>query len=463
MKKLILKATAVASLALLHGMTLAAAIDLDATSPVSRKFASEQTITTSIALVHNGATSADLSATVVTGATLPVDTAAYIRFDLSSGTFTANPTMTVQDSTPGGETVAVAQGGAGQSYVIFSVTPSAGNSLVSTGAAVMTPTSITVTNQNTVTLTYKLFETLTNAANSTLPLKTTTKNYIAFQGTTSTTVTGATKTADVAASPAYTGFTSATAPLATVVVADTGTMSIAAGTAATAATVVSGGVPTVDGDFTSFVNDDGTYTGGALNRVFLSNSGTCATTDLPATALTATKATFASIAGAALAATRYLCVTAEGTPVITAGSYTMSIDYTGVAGFVVTDVAAVAAGSIVRNGTNLVAPLVQTPGTYLARLVLSNSGTVARTYTVRAISETGTTVTLSGAAAAGTLGANSTTVVDLPALLAGTGFTGATRGTLLVTVNGPSSAIDGLYQITNPTTGAISNHALILK
>jgi hypothetical protein len=79
------------------------------------------------------------------------------------------------------------------------------------------------------------------------------------------------------------------------------------------------------------------------------------------------------------------------------------------------------------------------------------------------VSETGTTLTLSGAAASGTLAANSTTIVDLPALVTGTGFTTAPRGTLLVTVNGPSSAIDGLYQITNPATGAISNHTLIVK
>ena len=45
------------------------------------------------------------------------------------------------------------------------------------------------------------------------------------------------------------------------------------------------------------------------------------------------------------------------------------------------------------------------------------------------------------------------------ALLTGSGFTGAARGSLVVTVNAPSSSIDGLYQIVQPT-GGISNYIM---
>ena len=92
----------------------------------------------------------------------------------------------------------------------------------------------------------------------------------------------------------------------------------------------------------------------------------------------------------------------------------------------------------------MVAPLVQVPGGYLSRLVLTNISATDRTYSVRAVAESGTTVTLTGAALGGTLNGNSTTVVDLAGLMT---TVGKTRGTLVVTVNGPIGQVDGLYQI----------------
>lgn len=463
MKKLSLKAIAVAAGALIHGMAFAT-IDLDSSSAVAAKFASEITVssTATVALTN---TATILSTTVATGATLPLNAVAYIRYDLSSGTFTANPTLTVTDSA-GTATAAVAQGGAGASFVIFSVTPSAPTaSLTSAGAVVLAPGSITVGSQATVSQTYKLFETLTNAANNVNPLKTATKDIIAFQQGLTTTITGGTLTASVNASPAYTAFTSSTTPLATLVIAETASTFKAAGTAVTDGDVFASGVISVAGDFSFAQNDAGTYTGAALNRVFLSTSSTCATVDAAATSLSAAAAGFASITGSSLAATRYLCVTPEGTPAINAGSYVASIDYTAGAGYTVSDVAAAAAGSIVRDGVTLVAPLVQTTTGYVTRLVLTNNGTVERAYTISGLSETGTTVALNGALASGTLAANSTKVIEIssPAitnsLFTGTGFTGSARGSLVVTVNAPLSAIDGLYQIVNPA-GGVSNYLL---
>ena len=57
--------------------------------------------------------------------------------------------------------------------------------------------------------------------------------------------------------------------------------------------------------------------------------------------------------------------------------------------------------------------------------------------------------------------ANGTIVVDLKDVM--TSFTTdmAPRGTLNVTVAGPNSQIQGLYQIVNPTSGSISNHVMV--
>ena len=114
---------------------------------------------------------------------------------------------------------------------------------------------------------------------------------------------------------------------------------------------------------------------------------------------------------------------------------------------------------IVRDGTQLQAPLVQVPGGWISRLVLTNTSSIARPYTISVISETGNTVTTDNLT--GTVPANGTYVIeDLNSVL--TGFTTQyRRATLNVSVAGPNTAIQGLYQIVNPEKGSISNHVLV--
>ncbi len=117
-----------------------------------------------------------------------------------------------------------------------------------------------------------------------------------------------------------------------------------------------------------------------------------------------------------------------------------------------------ALGRIVRDGTVLQAPLVQVPGGWLSRLVLTNTSSIARPYTISVMGEAGNTVSTNNLT--GTIPANGTYVVeDLNSVL--TGFTGAPRATLNVSVAGPNTAIQGLYQIVNPDKGSISNHVLV--
>jgi len=138
-----------------------------------------------------------------------------------------------------------------------------------------------------------------------------------------------------------------------------------------------------------------------------------------ATALSATAATLAAIAGGDLANTHRLCFAPEGaTQQIQASTYTGSLDLTANAGFTVFD-PALNIGSISRNGINAVAPLVQISPGFTARLALVNRGSVSRDYTVAAVSESGVTLTLSGALAGGTLAANQTRIIEMNNLISG--------------------------------------------
>jgi len=177
-----------------------------------------------------------------------------------------------------------------------------------------------------------------------------------------------------------------------------------------------------------------------------------------AATVTGTTATFASTLTAAdLTGTTYLCLEANGTSEIAASAYTGTLTPAAQTGFAIAN-QTLNVGAITRNGTVMVAPLAQIPAGWISRLVLNNIGSTDRTYTVRAVNEAGTTITLSGAAASGTLTANSTTVVDLSTTMAG-----GARGTLVVTVNGPEAQIEGMYQIVNGSANTISNHVLAHK
>ena len=108
-----------------------------------------------------------------------------------------------------------------------------------------------------------------------------------------------------------------------------------------------------------------------------------------------------------------------------------------------------------RNGTELQAPLAQIPNGWLSRLVLTNTGSQARPYTIRVMTEEG--VTVSTGTLSGTVPANGTKVIDDLSTV----FSGNNRATLVVNVAGPTNQIQGLYQVVNPDKGSVSNHVLV--
>jgi len=172
-----------------------------------------------------------------------------------------------------------------------------------------------------------------------------------------------------------------------------------------------------------------------------------------------TPITFSGLDASAMSGGMNVCMKFDGTTAIPAGSITAQVGGTALSGYSLSAPAATTLIEITRNGTTLVAPLVNVPAGWISRLVLTNRGPAA-TYTVSAVSETGTTVTLTGAASSGTIAASSTTVVDLDTLMT---TVGNARGSLQVTIAGTSSNIDGLYQLVNAATGNLSNYTLISK
>ncbi|KFL37059.1 hypothetical protein N788_11665 [Arenimonas donghaensis DSM 18148 = HO3-R19] len=164
--------------------------------------------------------------------------------------------------------------------------------------------------------------------------------------------------------------------------------------------------------------------------------------------------------GSADALDHQLCFLADGATPIAAGEYTVSLDAVPAAPavFAVTDLGPFDLGAITRNGTELQAPLAQVPGGWISRIVLTNSGPVGRAFRIEVFGETGNVISTSGPMS-GVIEAEATRVIDLDGVL--TGFTGAPRATVKLTVAAPSQQIQGLYQIVNPDSGSISNHVMV--
>ena len=209
---------------------------------------------------------------------------------------------------------------------------------------------------------------------------------------------------------------------------------------------------TVAGDFSPAANAAAPlYTGAALARVDLNGAN--------ANALSATSARF-DVGNTAFTGALFQLERRVGN-VIFAADYTASLNAVAAFPLVysVYNIGSRDAGHIVRNGTELQAPLAQVPGGWLSRMALTNTGNQARAYTIKVMSETGNTI--GTANLTGTVPANGTTVVDLNSVITSYTANMSPRATLVVNVAGPNDQIQGLYQIVNPTSGSISNHVMV--
>ena len=219
-----------------------------------------------------------------------------------------------------------------------------------------------------------------------------------------------------------------------------------AGPAITLADLMAAGTALVfEGDFS------------AAADVFFSPNADCSVNIQSADDFSEVEAVFTI--GNADALAHQLCFLAGTTP-IPASDYTVALDAVPVAPtvYAVADLGPLALGRITRNGTELQAPLAQVPGGWLSRIVLTNAGPVGRAFRIEVFGEAGNTITTSGPMS-GVIEAQATRVIDLDTVL--TGFTGAPRATVKLTVAAPTGQVQGLYQIVNPDSGSISNHVMV--
>lgn len=385
-----------------------------------------------------------------------------VTVDLTNGAkFIANPTLTCLTTTGSNSAalnVAPIFGGAATTQAVFSITTGGANtpSYTSTGC-IVTATTVSVTGAHVdvgLAITYKYGSLASSTVNGTL---------ITFiSGLTAAAAAGNDAVAQVGS-----GFVSLTGA-ATSLSAGTITWG-KQGSAAATATMAT---PFNLGDALGATSGSITVAGASLAAtrvtagVWLQTvaSGACAATAGGGVLATAaggvTPITFTGLTPSDLSAGVNVCMAFDGTTAIPAGSITATLGGTALSGHTLPAQTAKTLLTITRNGTTLVAPLVNVPAGWISRLVLVNRGAASANYTVTATGETGTTVTLTGAAASGTLTGSSTTVVDLSTLMT---TVGNTRGSLEVIIGGSSSNVDGLYQLVNATTGSVSNYTLISK
>ncbi|PZQ32581.1 MAG: hypothetical protein DI562_03250 [Stenotrophomonas acidaminiphila] len=222
------------------------------------------------------------------------------------------------------------------------------------------------------------------------------------------------------------------------------------GTAITLADLLAAGTSIdVAGDYSLAASTGATpFNAAALARVQLNSTN--------ATALTSTTASFtvgsAGFTGADFDLTRRAGV------LIPEATYTATLKAVSAnpAVYKVNDVAGVKLGSIVRNGTELQAPLAQIPAGFISRIALTNTSGIARPYTITLLNVEGENAVTPGTLT-GTIPANGTKVIDALTSV----FTGNNRATVVVNVAGPSKSIQGLYQIVNLNTGAVSNQVMV--
>lgn len=275
-----------------------------------------------------------------------------------------------------------------------------------------------------------------------------------------------TVTADVGADPSYTTFVGGA--LSGTINTGLGVATIAGGTLTAAGTPVNLSTlldlantsVTIAGDF-SFIraNNGATAYSGALARA------TAFGTNPVAGNLSADAAKFvlgATYAGAATPVTLGAkSNTASFNPVINVSDYTASLNAAQTVAISAAYNAPVLAprviGDIDRNGLTLQAPLVQTPDGWISRLVLTNTSSVDRPYTITVLTEAGVTATTG--TLSGTIPANGTKVIDDLKTVFTTD--GAPRGTVVVDIASRNNDVQGLYQIVNPASGSISNHVLV--
>jgi hypothetical protein len=471
-RNLILRAAVVAAFAISSSAAFAAAVNLSASPVVPAKFATEL-LSANVALAN---TSSALDLTGKMGWGVAAGAHLYIRVDLTNGKFAAAPALAI--TTAGGSATLSAGGGAASTFAIFDVTDTA-SAIALTNTFTLAPaaTGLTLIDPaQPITVSVKFYTDSTLASTNGTALGTSLSgSYATSAAGLTTTFTPLVSTALVATD--FKGFAAGATPstagpgaiamlgkINTVVNTATPVLVPTSGVAVTAAVLATANDLVLTGDFSAV---------GTTGAIFVDSSTACATsptaTATPAVAgssfvLNTAKTTATATGYATTALTNsafYVCYKADGLLAIPTQTVTAVQTYTGQVSPAVVPAASGTVGTIVRDGTTLVAPLAQNPSAFSSRLILTNTGAIARPYTLSLLTEAGNTTTLVPAAATGSIPAGSTTVVNLVNILANATAGAVPRAGLKVIVAGPKAEISGMIQSINLTTSSLSNYIMV--
>jgi hypothetical protein len=464
MKKqnLILQAALVAAFAAASSSAFAVVTLSPTVASTPAKYASELVSTANVTL--NSLVTGALSLAFSPAWGVAAGNHLYVRIDLTNAKFLTPLTAGELTSTNHGPAVSSlsAGGGAGQSFVIYDMSSPTGI-LLSDVITLATPDLTYVSPTSAATVKVNVYDSasLANAGANGLGF-TLNDNYVSITPALSTTFTPATNTASVAAS--FKNFL-ANSPTGTPAAATTiqlgqvqSTVSLTALKPATSAAVVAADFATAS---------DLVVTGvfgavGLTGNVFLDSSASCATG--PGTNLVLntakTTATATGFAGVPLVAVKpYVCLLTDGTTAVPAQTVTGALTFTGQQVGAIVPGASGTVGNILHDGTELQTPWFSTAAGYTSRIFLTNTGSTAANisgYTI--LTETGNTCT-PGTGRPTSIPANSMVSISGASLCSS--FSAASRAAVIITIEQPTTQIQGVYQIINPTTAAQTAYPML--
>jgi hypothetical protein len=386
-----------AAFALAAGVAVNAQAAIDMTDDVdddALTFATEIDVdaTDGTALANNAA--GDMNTTADLGFARAADMEYFIRFDLSnSAEFAADPTsLQCGDGAAGAadDDGTKSAGGAGESYVIYSLTAGADRSSTDDCTLTIAGDGITVFNQDPVTITYRMYETATAASNQGDALATDSETMIQWGAVLVAEVDTVTPNKiDVTQGSVY--LDGKTEDVVTVIgdvnIDVDGTTLWTDGAAAAMDDLVAAGTDLViSGDFTAAETV-------ANNGVFFDADGdriTCNTVTAAADEITDTSATYTLDDNAIDA---YVCLTVDGTTSIPESSYVATYDVTAAAGSGLADQNLGTISELEKNGSFDRLTFALTPeGAYSNLIRITNPSTLAGNVYITVTNDAGESV-----------------------------------------------------------------------
>jgi hypothetical protein len=386
----------------------------------------------------------------------------HIKVTLSSNaTLAANPTAgDVTFTGCSGTTAAWVGGGISTSSVIYQITGGGDGCAASSDVQIVLP-AVSVSNNQTVTAQYQLFDTAPEAVAGTSALASSGPgNFLTFvSGLATPTLSASTNTLAIGAAPTYTQWSGATnGPVEVGKVTIAPASAFARGAAVTLANLISAS------SSIAFSSSADFGSGSTLAVIDAATAGVTLCTG--ATALTLltgnTQATFSLGAVPGASTTYRLCWTTSGAQSILPQTVTADFNPTNAADATVNDPSGGTIGTVTRDGTELVSPYVTINSSYNTAFTFRNTSSQVVTWRASVTPESGGTC--AAGTTTGTVPANGIAVVNARTVCPTiSGAANNNRAAFVFAIEAPSANING--SMTTSTVGGAStpNTMLLIK